>query len=71
MEETPRERYIYPYLFENNLEAIELANRYSKMLNLPIICQCGMPEKIENMLAYSKDDGSVGFVYRIKMQTLL
>lgn len=66
LEDTSKDRYIYLYLFENNLEAIELANKYSKALNLPIICQCGLPEKIDRLFMHSKDDGPTEFVYRIK-----
>lgn len=61
-----QEHYIYLYLFENNQEAIKLANKYSKELNLPIICQCGMPDKINRLLEFSKDDGPIEFIGRIK-----
>lgn len=59
-------RYIYFYCFENNTEAAELVNRYSREMKLPVICQCGIPEKIENLIEYSQHDGPVEFIQRIR-----
>lgn len=63
---SPNEEYIYLYMFENSSEAYELANEYSKKLGLPIICQCGDPDKLDNVLLCSRDDGPLEFINRIK-----
>lgn len=63
--------YIYLYLFEDNEEAFKMANYYSKEMNLPIVCQCQAPYKIDNLLCYSGDDGPVEFLYRIKKARLV
>lgn len=63
--------YIYLYLFENNPSAIDLVNEYSKAMNLPVICQCGIPGKINNLLEVSADDGPAEFIDRIKNAELV
>ncbi len=60
------DEYIYLYMFENSDKAYELANEYSRKLGLPIICQCGDPDKLDNVLLCSRDDGPIEFINRIK-----
>ena len=65
-DECPNENYIYLYMFENSNEAYKLANEYSKKLGLPVICQCGNPDKLDNVLQCSRDDGPIEFMNRVK-----
>lgn len=58
--------YIYLYLFDGNEAAYKMANRYSKAMGIPVICQCDNPEKINNLKEFSSDDGPIEFIQRVK-----
>lgn len=60
------EDYIYYYVFEDNDTAFKLVNEYSKKLNMPVVCQCVSPHKINSLLDFSCDDGPIEFLNHIK-----
>lgn len=60
------EDYIYYYVFEDNDTAYKLVNEYSKRLNLPVVCQCVSPHKINRLLDFSCNDGPIEFLNHIK-----
>jgi hypothetical protein len=63
--------YIYVYLFEDNEETYKLVNKLSKKMNLPVVCQCSNPDKIDMLKEYSEEDGPLEFVNRIKNAKLV
>ena len=71
MENQKCDEYIYVYLFEDNDSAFDMVNSYSRKRNLPVVCQCTSPDKIERLQEYSFNDGPVEFVNRIKNAKLV